>query len=51
VYAFQLAVPGVLVGMVLKVLDHVLRSPTFGWTGAACCVAAGRVLFFVALHV
>jgi hypothetical protein len=29
-----------LAGMVLMVLGYVLRSPTFGWTGAACCVTA-----------
>jgi hypothetical protein len=26
-----------MVLMVLVVLDYVLLSPTFGWTGAACC--------------
>jgi uncharacterized membrane-anchored protein len=37
--------------MVLMVLGYVLRSLTFGWTGAAACVAAGSVLFSMVLHV
>jgi hypothetical protein len=36
--------------MVLLVLGYMLRSPTFGWTGAACCVADGRVPVCVVLH-
>jgi hypothetical protein len=32
-----------LAGMVLMVLGYVVRSPTFGWTGGACCVTAGIV--------
>jgi uncharacterized membrane-anchored protein len=36
-------------GMVLMVLGYVLRSPTFGWTGAAGCVVDGSVLFLMVL--